>query len=161
MTDEPQRDTRATRRGVLAGVGLAGLAGAISACSSGGSSSSSAGTGTGAGASAGAGAAPAATSASGGGSALTSTNQIPVGGGMVFSSDKVVVTQPTQGDFKGFSAVCTHMQCTVDQVADGTIDCPCQGSKFSVKDGSVVSGPAPSPLPAQTIKVTGTNIFLG
>ena len=161
MTDEPQRDTRATRRGVLAGVGLAGLAGAISACSSGGSSSSSAGTGTGAGASAGAGAAPAATSASGGGSALTSTNQIPVGGGMVFSSDKVVVTQPTQGDFKGFSAVCTHMQCTVDQVADGTIDCPCHGSKFSVKDGSVVSGPAPSPLPAQTIKVTGTNIFLG
>jgi nitrite reductase/ring-hydroxylating ferredoxin subunit len=146
---------------VLAGVGLAGLAGAISACSSGGSSSSSAGTGTGAGASAGAGAAPAATSASGGGSALTSTNQIPVGGGMVFSSDKVVVTQPTQGDFKGFSAVCTHMQCTVDQVADGTIDCPCHGSKFSVKDGSVVSGPAPSPLPAQTIKVTGTNIFLG
>ena len=159
MTDEPQRDTRATRRGVLAGVGLAGLAGAISACSSGGSSSSSAGTGTNAGA--GTGAAPAATSASGGGSALTSTNQIPVGGGMVFSSDKVVVTQPTQGDFKGFSAVCTHMQCTVDQVADGTIDCPCHGSKFSVKDGSVVSGPAPSPLPAQTIKVTGTNIFLG
>jgi Rieske Fe-S protein len=142
---------------VLAGVGLAGLAGAISACSSGGSSSSSAGTGT----NAGAGAAPAATSASGGGSALGSTNQIPVGGGMVFSSDKVVVTQPTQGDFKGFSAVCTHMQCTVDQVADGTIDCPCHGSKFSVKDGSVVSGPAPSPLPAQTIKVTGTNIFLG
>jgi Rieske Fe-S protein len=80
---------------------------------------------------------------------------------MVFSSDKVVVTQPTPGDFKGFSAVCTHMQCTVDQVADGTIDCPCHGSKFSVKDGSVVSGPAPSPLPSQTIKVTGTNIFLG
>ena len=158
MTDEPQRDTRATRRGVLAGVGLAGLAGAISACSSGGSSSSPAGTGAGAGT--GAPAAPAATSPSGG-SALASTNQIPVGGGMVFSSDKVVVTQPTQGDFKGFSAVCTHMQCTVDQVADGTIDCPCHGSKFSVKDGSVVSGPAPSPLPAQTIKVTGTNIFLG
>ena len=159
MTDEPQRDTRATRRGVLAGVGLAGLAGAISACSSGGSGSSSAGTGTNAGA--GGGAAPAATSAAGGGSALASTNQIPVGGGMVFSSDKVVVTQPTPGDFKGFSAVCTHMQCTVDQVADGTIDCPCHGSKFSVKDGSVVSGPAPSPLPSQTIKVTGTNIFLG
>lgn len=158
MTDEPQRDTRATRRGVLAGVGLAGLAGAISACSSGGSSSSPAGTGAGAGT--GAPAAPAATSPSGG-SALASTNQIPVGGGMVFSSDKVVVTQPTQGDFKGFSAICTHMQCTVDQVADGTIDCPCHGSKFSVKDGSVVSGPAPSPLPAQTIKVTGTNIFLG
>jgi nitrite reductase/ring-hydroxylating ferredoxin subunit len=159
VTEEPQRDTRATRRGVLAGVGLAGLAGAISACSSGGSSSSSAGTGANAGA--GASAAPAATGASGGGSALAATNDIPVGGGKVFTSDKVVVTQPVSGEFKGFSAVCTHMQCTVDQVADGTIDCPCHGSKFSVKDGSVVAGPAPSPLRAQTIKVTGTNIFLG
>ena len=157
MTGEPQRDTRASRRGVLAGVGLAGLAGAISACSSGGSSSSSAGTGTNMGAPA----APANTGSSGGGSALAATSEIPVGGGKVFTSDKVVVTQPASGDFKGFSAVCTHMQCTVDQVADGTIDCPCHGSKFSVKDGSVVSGPAPSPLPAATIKISGTSIFLG
>jgi Rieske Fe-S protein len=59
------------------------------------------------------------------------------------------------------AAICTHMGCTVDQAANGTIDCPCHGSQFSVKDGSVVAGPAPSPLPAQTIKVTGNNITLG
>jgi Rieske Fe-S protein len=78
----------------------------------------------------------------------------------VFSAEKVVVTQPAAGEFKGFSAVCTHLQCLVDKVANGTIDCPCHGSKYSVKNGSVVSGPAPSPLPAQAIKVAGGKIKL-
>jgi Rieske Fe-S protein len=73
---------------------------------------------------------------------------------------KVVVTQPATGQFKGFSAVCTHLQCVVDQVADGTIDCPCHGSKYSVKDGSVVNGPAPKPLAAQPITVSGEKISL-
>ena len=157
MTREPQRDTRATRRGVLAGVGLAGLAGAVSACSSGGSSSSSAGTGTNAGA-------PAATSASGassGGSALASTSDIPVGSGKIFKTEKVVVTQPSAGEYNGFSAVCTHMGCLVSTISDGTIDCPCHGSRYSITNGSVVGGPAPSPLPSQAIKVSGTSIFLG
>jgi Rieske Fe-S protein len=49
----------------------------------------------------------------------------------------------------------------VDQVAGGTIDCPCHGSQFSVKNGSVVTGPATSPLPAQSITVAGGQITLG
>jgi Rieske Fe-S protein len=57
--------------------------------------------------------------------------------------------------------VCTHMGCIVNQVANGTIDCPCHGSQFSIKDGAVVGGPAPSPLPAESIKVTGNDISLG
>jgi Rieske Fe-S protein len=53
------------------------------------------------------------------------------------------------------------MQCIVDQVAGGTIDCPCHGSKFSIKDGSVVSGPAPSPLPTASVTVSGGKVMLG
>ena len=174
MTQEPQQDTRATRasrstrRGVLAGVGLVGLAGAVSACGSGGSSSSSAGTTTGAApATAGAGSAPSSASGGGGstagaqGSALATTSEIPVGSGKIFTSEKVVVTQPNSGDFKAFSAVCTHMGCIVSTISNGTIDCPCHGSQYSISTGAVVGGPAPSPLAAQTIKVTGSNIFLG
>ena len=166
MTQEPQRDTRATRRGVLAGVGLVGLAGAVSACSSGGSSSSSAGNGAGAASAATAPASAASTSSSAGTSGkasdvLATTSEIPVGGGKIFTAEKVVVTQPASNDFKAFSAVCTHMGCIVATIANGTIDCPCHGSQYSIKNGAVVAGPAPAPLPAQPIKVSGSDIILG
>jgi Rieske Fe-S protein len=153
---------------VLAGVGLVGLAGAVSACGSGGSGSSSAGTNAGAPpATTGAGSAPSSAAGGGGstagaqGSALATTSEIPVGSGKIFTSEKVVVTQPNSGGFKAFSAVCTHMGCLVSTISNGTIDCPCHGSQYSISTGAVVGGPAPSPLPAQAIKVTGSNIFLG
>jgi nitrite reductase/ring-hydroxylating ferredoxin subunit len=152
---------------VLAGVGLVGLAGAVSACGSGGSSSSSAGANAGAPPATGAGSAPSSASGRGGstggaqGSALATTSEIPVGSGKIFTSEKVVVTQPNSGDFKAFSAICTHMGCIVSTISNGTIDCPCHGSQYSISTGAVVGGPAPSPLPAQAIKLTGSNIFLG
>ena len=166
MTQEPQRDARATRRGVLAGVGLVGLAGAVSACTSSGSpagTSGGANGGTAAGAPATSGAPAASTPAAAGNGtgALAATSEIPVGSGKIFTPEKVVVTQPVSGDFKAFSAVCTHMGCIVNQVSDGTIDCPCHGSQFSIKDGSVIGGPAPSPLAAQAIRVSGERIILG
>ncbi|MGW2744351.1 Rieske (2Fe-2S) protein [Streptomyces sp. NPDC001450] len=99
-------------------------------------------------------------STSPGGEQLTRTSDIPEGGGRIFKDQKVVVTQPTKGDFKAFSAVCTHMGCTVAQVADGTIDCPCHGSKYHIADGSVAHGPAAKPLPPKTIRVDGNSIRL-
>ncbi|WP_282697353.1 Rieske (2Fe-2S) protein [Streptomyces sp. CC208A] len=98
--------------------------------------------------------------APGDGTPLASTSEIPVGGGTVFADRKVVVTQPEEGEFKAFSAICTHQGCTVNKVADGTIDCPCHGSKYSITDGSVQAGPAPRPLPAEEITVSGETIVL-
>ncbi|MEV6356463.1 Rieske (2Fe-2S) protein [Streptomyces hydrogenans] len=95
-----------------------------------------------------------------GGTPLASTSEIPVGGGTVFADRKVVVTQPKEGEFKAFSAVCTHQGCLVNKVADGTIDCPCHGSKYSITDGAVKAGPAPRPLPAEEITVSGETITL-
>jgi len=89
---------------------------------------------------------------------LARASDVPVGGGTILADKKIVITQPRAGSFKAFTAVCTHQGCTVSSVSGGTINCPCHGSRFSVTNGSVVQGPAPSPLAPVSIKVHGTAI---
>lgn len=94
---------------------------------------------------------------SGGSEALTTTTEVPVGGGVILADAKVVVTQPEEGTFKGFSAVCTHQGCLVSKITE-TIDCTCHNSTFSLEDGSVQGGPATAPLPAVELTVDGDQI---
>ena len=91
---------------------------------------------------------------------LAKTSEIPVGGGVIFAAQQVVVTQPKKGTFKAFVSTCTHQGCQVSAVVNGTINCPCHGSKYKITDASVVSGPAPHPLPPKNIKVSGGEITL-
>jgi Rieske Fe-S protein len=105
--------------------------------------------------------------ASGGpGTVLASTGEVEVGGGLILPDLGLVVTQPTAGTFKAFSAVCTHQGCLVSSVSDGTINCPCHGSQFSVQDGSVVrqasgtSAQQQPPLSETAITVEGDSIAL-
>ncbi|GGT04120.1 MULTISPECIES: Rieske (2Fe-2S) protein [Streptomyces] len=148
-----------TRRRTVLAAGAATLAGAaLTAC--GGDGGSQAPDASGA-----QGAPPAADPAAGGagagsGRTLARTSDIPVGGGKVFKDRKVVVTQPTAGQFKAFSATCTHQGCSVASVADGNIVCPCHQSLFKVSDGSVTSGPATRPLAPAKISVDGDSISL-
>ncbi|MFJ5308833.1 Rieske (2Fe-2S) protein [Streptomyces sp. NPDC088350] len=95
-----------------------------------------------------------------GGQELAKTSDIPVGGGKILKAQKIVVTQPTKDEFKAFSAICTHQGCTVSAVANGTINCPCHGSRFHIADGTVAGGPAPKALPAEQITVEGNSIHL-
>ncbi|MFG3321689.1 Rieske (2Fe-2S) protein [Streptomyces sp. NPDC048171] len=145
------------RRTVVAAAGAAGLTAVLAACGGSDEDAStdpatappgSASEDTGGGEDAGAGA------------ALAATADIPEGGGMVFADQKVVVTQPSAGEFKAFSATCTHQGCAVKSVSDGVINCPCHNSNFSITDGSVQSGPALKPLPAVQITVSGDSIQL-
>ena len=91
---------------------------------------------------------------------LGAASEIPVGGGKIYTAAKVVVTQPTRGQYKAFSAVCTHVGCIMSEVANGTIDCPCHGSEFKITTGAVVTGPAPAPLPKKQIKIVDGNVVL-
>jgi Rieske Fe-S protein len=186
MTEQPQRDKRASRRGVLLGAGVVGL-GTLAGCSTAfvpydaneagkpddaagvaateshddaegikpsssptPSSSPSATT------------KPAKTTASGGGSGtlLADVSAIPLGEGKIFTAEKVVVTQPSSGVYKAFSAVCTHAGCILDKVVDGNIYCPCHGAIFSVTNGAPVAGPTSIPLPAKKITVADGQITL-
>lgn len=126
------------RRTVLCGAALLGAGAALTAC--GGSSS---------------GGAPKA------GTSLGKAADIPMGSGKIFPDQKVVVTQLTAGDFKAYSAVCTHQGCIVDSIDTTEIGCSCHLSAYSIKDGSVVNGPAKRPLASETVTDTGGTLKLG
>ncbi|QNE17108.1 Rieske (2Fe-2S) protein [Kribbella qitaiheensis] len=155
-------DTLRDRRAVLRGAAVAGLAGVgvplLAACGDDGDAGGAASTPTSAPSSAPTSAPSSSAPPSGGGPVLGPVSDVPVGGGKVFNDAKIVVTQPTAGQFKAFTAVCTHAGCLVAKVENNTIDCPCHGSKYSVTDGSVVGGPAPAPLAAVNVTVDGGNI---
>jgi len=102
----------------------------------------------------------ASSSAASGGEVLTTTADIEVGGGAIFADQEVVVTQPSAGEFKCFTSICTHQGCPVTSVSDGTINCDCHGSQYSIEDGSVVTGPATFPLEEEKITVSGDSISL-
>jgi Rieske Fe-S protein len=94
------------------------------------------------------------------GTVLGTAAEIPVGGGKIFTAARVVVTQPVRGQYRAFSAVCTHVGCILDEVADGTIDCPCHGSEFTITTGAVVTGPAPRPLPKKQVNIIDGQVVL-
>jgi nitrite reductase/ring-hydroxylating ferredoxin subunit len=99
------------------------------------------------------------------GAVLTKTADIPVGGGTVLKSANVVVTQPTAGTFKCFTATCTHQGCQVGGVSGGEIVCPCHGSQFSIVNGAptaetMQAGLAQTPLASISITVKGGEISL-
>jgi Rieske Fe-S protein len=73
-------------------------------------------------------------------------SRVPVGGGVILENADYVITQPTKGEFKAFSKICTHQGCPVASVSDRVIHCNCHGSEYSIEDGSVTNPPAPKPL---------------
>lgn len=139
------------RRTVLCGVAVIGAGAALTACG-GGDSTGSASTGnsgdTG-------GTKPSA------GTSIGKASDVPVGGGKIFADQKVVVTQLSAGDFKAYSAVCTHQGCIVSSIDKSEIHCACHGSAYSIKDGSVVNGPATRALASESVTDASGTLKLG
>jgi Rieske Fe-S protein len=143
--------TDPTRRSVLAGA--AGLSATVALVACGDDSGNDSGSGdTGGGDT---------TPTAAAGGVLGPVADIPVGGGKFFEAQKVVVTQPTAGDVKAFSTICTHQGCAVNKIDNGLIRCPCHQSGYRIADGSVESGPAPKPLASIAVKVENDQVVLG
>jgi Rieske Fe-S protein len=143
--DQPIQAPGTTRRALLLGAGAIGAAGVLAACGSSSPTTTNPGNG-----------------GNGGGAPASpqpvKVSDVPVGGGAIFADQNFVVTQPTAGQFKAFSATCTHQQCLVSRIQGDKIICPCHGSQYNIADGSVAVGPATRPLPARTATVTGDTI---
>ena len=98
----------------------------------------------------------------GGAVAVAKTSDIPIGGGKKFDVEGVpiLITQPSAGEFRGFSAVCTHAGFVINNVANSEIKCDNHGARYSAEDGSVLSGPAPRALGKVTVEVDGDDILV-
>jgi Rieske Fe-S protein len=138
---------------MIGGAASVGIATALAGCSKKSDTSSSS-----SGSSASTAPTTGATSAPGTAGALAKTSDIPVGGGKILTADKIVITQPTAGQIKAFTAVCTHQGCVVGTIENGLIKCPCHGSEYKIADGSVAKGPAPAPLAAIPVTVSNGEI---
>ena len=66
----------------------------------------------------------------------------------------------SNGDFRAFSAVCTHAGCTVQYSGNSGFVCPCHGGEYSAETGAVIAGPPPSPLTQLKITVVGDSVRL-
>ena len=94
------------------------------------------------------------------GQVVGQTTDVPDGGGVIFNHSKLVVTQPEEGEYKAFSAQCTHGGCTVQEVEEEVIRCLCHGSEFDYVTGEPLVGPAQEPLESFTVTIDGNDIIL-
>ncbi len=77
-----------------------------------------------------------------------------------FGSRPAILVRTAAGEFRAFSAVCTHLNCTV-QYNDQSrqIWCACHNGQFDL-NGKVVGGPPPRPLEQYTVHVQGDEVVV-
>ncbi len=77
-----------------------------------------------------------------------------------FGASPALLINTAQGELLAFSAICTHLACTVLYESETeTILCPCHNGRFDLS-GNVISGPPPSPLESYTVEISGEDIVV-
>jgi Rieske Fe-S protein len=71
-----------------------------------------------------------------------------------------ILVRTASGEFKAFSAACTHLECTVQYSKEmGVIWCACHNGKYDLS-GRNISGPPPRPLEPFKVVVNGDEVFV-
>jgi cytochrome b6-f complex iron-sulfur subunit len=77
-----------------------------------------------------------------------------------FGNKPVVLVRVSETEWKAFSAVCTHLNCTVQyQGSTRLIWCACHNGMYDLT-GRVVSGPPPKPLEEYAVRVRGDEVII-
>ncbi|WP_184569071.1 Rieske (2Fe-2S) protein [Streptomyces zagrosensis] len=92
---------------------------------------------------------------------LGSADEVPVGEAKLYRNDRLLVAQPVKGEFKAYSAVCTHKGCVLRKIEDGEAKCACHGSMFDPATGEVLDGPAGEPLLSVPVRLEGGKLVAG
>lgn len=94
---------------------------------------------------------------------VAAADEIPVGAVKLFSyptpADRCILVRAGENEFNAFSQKCTHLSCAVyyERETD-RLACPCHHGYFSAKDGSVLQGPPPRPLPRIVLQRQGQEL---
>lgn len=90
-------------------------------------------------------------------------NELPINGTRKIQDlqgREIVLVRTGENEVKAMSTVCTHLGCTVYwEQAKQEFYCPCHAGRFN-KDGVVISGPPPAPLPTYPIEIENGNVFI-
>lgn len=77
-----------------------------------------------------------------------------------FGNKPGILLRLANGEYRAFTAVCTHLQCTVQFREDfQQIWCACHNAHFDL-NGKVASGPPPAPLEAFQVFVDKEDIIV-
>lgn len=74
--------------------------------------------------------------------------------------DRAVAIRLPGGELVAYSAVCTHLACSVLWRAETRrLECPCHDGAFDPATGEVLAGPPPRPLPKVRLREDGRGIW--
>jgi cytochrome b6-f complex iron-sulfur subunit len=77
-----------------------------------------------------------------------------------FGSQPVLLIRTANNELRAFSAVCTHLGCTVQYRSDlGVIWCACHNGKYDL-NGRNISGPPPRPLDEYRVTVQSGDVII-
>jgi Rieske Fe-S protein len=77
-----------------------------------------------------------------------------------FGSRPGILVRTLAGDFRAFTAVCTHLNCTVQYRDDlQQIWCACHDGHFDL-NGINVAGPPPRPLEQYAVNLSGDDVVV-
>ena len=88
---------------------------------------------------------------------------VPLGGVWLFryptEQDPCILIRPDENTFVAYSQKCTHLSCAVFYSREkDRLECPCHEGYFSVRNGGVLQGPPPRPLPRVLLERRGDDI---
>jgi Rieske Fe-S protein len=96
--------------------------------------------------------------------AVAKVGEIPVGGVKLFNypeeQDPCILVRLSEDEYAAYGQKCTHLSCVVyfDR-SSGEIRCPCHEGRFGARDGRVIAGPPPRPLPRIVLERTGDELW--
>ena len=95
---------------------------------------------------------------------VAETGEIPVRGVKLFTyptpQNHCILIRTSAEEYVAYSQKCTHLSCAVYYSAkEDRLECPCHQGFFSIKDGSVLQGPPPRPLPQITLEKDGARLL--